>query len=56
VFRIIKKGQSTLEYLIILAVVIGAIIVIAGYVKGNLTNGYDGLGGKMKTKVSGVTF
>ncbi len=54
--RKLSKGQSTLEYLIILAVVIGAIILIAATLKTKLTTGYDTLGTTMQTKVSGVSF
>jgi len=50
------KGQSTLEYVIILAAVIGAVVVIAGYVKGNLETSQKTLGNTMATKVSSVTF
>jgi len=53
----LNSGQSTLEYLIILAVVIGAVILIATSVKTNLTGGFKTLGTTMETKVSsGVTF
>jgi len=52
----LRSGQGTLEYVIILAAVVGAIIIIAGYVKSNLNRGYTDLGGKMESKVKGVTF
>ncbi len=51
-----SSGQSTLEYLIILAVVIGAIVFIAGALKPKLENTYGGLGDKMKAKVDTVNF
>jgi Flp pilus assembly pilin Flp len=51
-----KRGQSTLEYVIILAVVIGAVIVIAKGLKTRLTSSYDTLGTTMETKVKSVSF
>lgn len=51
-----KKGQSTLEYVIILAAVVGVIIAIATILKGNLRTSYTTLGGKMENKVSSVNF
>ncbi len=54
-----RKGQGTLEYVIILAAVIGAIILVATIVKAKLgdTGGaYDSLTTTMKNKVTGVTF
>jgi len=50
------KGQSTLEYVIILAAVVGAIIVVAGMFKNKLPDTYSGLTDKMKDKVAEVTF
>lgn len=52
----IKRGQSTLEYVIILAAVIGAIILVATALKPKLQDTYSGLGDKMKTKVDSVNF
>ena len=37
----IRNGQSTLEYVIILAVVIGAIIAAGVIFKSNLTSAYN---------------
>mgnify|MGYP001770294705 CR=1 FL=1 len=54
--RKLRKGQSTLEYVIILAAVVGAIIAVAVLIKGNLKTSYSELGGKMETKVGEVTF
>jgi hypothetical protein len=54
--RLTRKGQNTLEYVIILAAVVGAIIVIAGIFKPKLQNSYDDLGTKMQDKVNTVTF
>lgn len=51
-----NKAQSTLEYVIILAVVIGAIIAVATALKPKLENTYSGLGDKMKEKVATVNF
>ncbi len=50
------KGQSTLEYVIILAAVIGAIIAIAAMFKPKLEGTYGTLTDKMQSKVSTVTF
>lgn len=51
-----RKGQSTLEYVIILAAVIGAIIAVAAVLKPKLTGTYDKLGDKMQDKVSEIKF
>ncbi|MFA6358486.1 MAG: hypothetical protein WCY09_07515 [Candidatus Omnitrophota bacterium] len=51
-----NKGQSTLEYVIILAAVVGAIIAVAAVVKGNLNKSYTTLGDKMESKVGSVNF
>jgi len=50
------KGQSTLEYAIILAAVVGAIIAVAAALKPKITGTYDTLGTKMQDKVSEVNF
>ena len=50
------KGQSTLEYVIILAAVVGAIIAVGVLLKPHITNSYDTLGTKMETKVGEVTY
>jgi Flp pilus assembly pilin Flp len=54
--RKLRKGQSTLEYVIILAAVVGAIIAVGVLLKPRITNSYDNLGGKMEDKVDEVTF
>jgi len=52
-----KQGQSTLEYVIILAAVVGAIILVATTVlKPKLQTSYSDLTGKMQQKVSNVNF
>jgi hypothetical protein len=51
-----RKGQSTLEYVIILSAVIGAIILIANALKPKLVSTYGDLGDKMQSKVSEVEF
>lgn len=51
-----RKAQSTLEYVIILAAVIGAIIVVANLLKPKIQGSYDTLGDKMQDKVSEVDF
>ncbi|MDD5130712.1 MAG: hypothetical protein PHS66_06690 [Candidatus Omnitrophica bacterium] len=51
-----RKGQSTLEYVIILAAVVGAIIAVGVLIKGNLNTSYTALGDKMENKVGEVKF
>jgi len=52
-----KRGQSTLEYVIILAAVIGAIILVAStFMKPKLQKSYDTLTTKMQDKVESVNF
>jgi len=51
------KAQSTLEYVIILAAIIGAIVLIANNViKSRLQSSYTGLADKMQQKVNEVEF
>ena len=50
------KGQSTLEYVIILAAVIGGIIAVAAMLKGKLNTSYTNLSGKMESKVNSINF
>ncbi|MCX5693759.1 MAG: hypothetical protein NT014_01295 [Candidatus Omnitrophica bacterium] len=47
----LRSGQSTLEYVIILAAVVGAIIAVGILIKGNLNTSYTKLGDKMQSKV-----
>jgi Flp pilus assembly pilin Flp len=54
--RKLRKGQSTLEYVIILAAVVGGIIAIALALKGKMTDSYGTLGNTMGNKVTAVTF
>lgn len=51
-----RKGQSTLEYVIILAAVVGAIILVAASLRPQLTGTYSNLGDTMKKKVGTVNF
>jgi hypothetical protein len=52
-----SKGQSTLEYVIILSAVIGAIVLVANTVlKPKLQSSYDGLTTKMSDKIQEVDF
>jgi len=51
-----SRGQSTLEYVIILAAIVGAIIAVAAAFKPKLTGTYDTLGNKMQDTVSKVNF
>ena len=52
----LRKGQSTLEYVIILAAVVGAIIAVGALLQPRIRNSYDTLGGKMEAKVGTVEF
>jgi len=52
----LRKGQSTLEYVIILAAVVGAIIAVGVLIKGNLNRSYTTLGTTMEGKVKEVKF
>ena len=52
----VRAGQSTLEYVIILAAVVGAIIVVAAALKPKIQDSYDALGNKMESKVKEVNF
>ncbi|MFA5346486.1 MAG: hypothetical protein WC315_09470 [Candidatus Omnitrophota bacterium] len=55
--RRFNRAQSTLEYVIILAAVIGAIIYVAStLLKPKLQSSYDTLTTKMQDKVSSVNF
>lgn len=51
-----RTGQSTLEYVIILAAVVGAIIAVAAMLKPKMVSTYTTLGGKMESKVNEVNF
>jgi hypothetical protein len=51
-----RKGQSTLEYVIILAAVVGAIILVASFLRKQLPASYQGLTSKMAGKVGQVNF
>ena len=50
-----RKGQSTLEYVIILAAVIGAIILASVAIKEKVDASYTDLSGSMQTAVANVT-
>ena len=51
------RGQSTLEYVIILAAIIGAIVLVANTIlKPKLKNTYDGLTDKMQNEAGQVNF
>jgi uncharacterized protein (UPF0333 family) len=54
--RKFSKGQSTLEYVIILAAVVGAIIAIAAVLKSKLTTSSTALTNTMGSKIEEVTF
>jgi Flp pilus assembly pilin Flp len=51
-----RKGQSTLEYVIILAAVVGAIIAIAATLSSKVTSSYSTLGDKMQNKTDALEF
>ena len=55
-FKTAKKGQSTLEYVIILAAVVGAIIAVAAALKPKIEGTYGTLGTTMQNKANDVTF
>jgi Flp pilus assembly pilin Flp len=52
----LNTGQSTLEYVIILAAVIGAIILVASMFKPKLETSYGTLTDTMQNKVQNVSF
>lgn len=53
----LRRAQSTLEYVIILSAVVGAIILVANTVlKPKLQGSYDTLTTKMQDKVNEVNF
>jgi len=54
-----KKGQSTLEYVIILAAVVAAIVAIGGMLQTKLGGSqgvYDKVSAGMQGRISGVNF
>ena len=51
-----RKGQSTLEYVIILAAIVGAIIAFSISFKSNLTSSYNELGNEATTKINDFSF
>ena len=51
-----RKAQSTLEYVIVLAAVVGAIIAVASMLKSKLPESYNGLTDKVNNKISSVNF
>jgi Flp pilus assembly pilin Flp len=51
-----RKGQSTLEYVIILAAVVGAIIAVGVMFQPKLNSSYRNLSDKMENKVGQVNF
>ncbi|MDD5129226.1 MAG: hypothetical protein PHO40_06230 [Candidatus Omnitrophica bacterium] len=55
-FKTAKNGQSTLEYVIILAAVVGAIIAVAAALKPKITATYNTLGTTMQNKAGEVNF
>ncbi|HNW38969.1 MAG TPA: hypothetical protein PL125_05120 [Candidatus Omnitrophota bacterium] len=48
-----KIGQSTMEYIIIFAVMAGVIVAVAWAFKGKVGSAYSGLSGKMNSAVYG---
>ena len=46
-----KTGQSTIEYLIIFAIMVGVIILVAGRFRGHVRRAYGHLAGEMKAAV-----
>jgi len=54
--RRFRRAQSTVEYVIIFAAVVGAIILVAALFKPKLKATYDTLTTTMQNKVNEVTF
>ena len=54
--RMFRKGQSSLEYVIILAAVIGAIIAVGILLKPKLSTSYGKLADDVNTKIGQVKF
>lgn len=52
----LKKAQSTLEYVIILTAIVGAIVLVATALKPKVQGSYDTLGNKMQDKIDQVDF
>jgi len=55
----LRSGQGTLEYVIILAAVVGAIIMVASMLKGKMSDkgaAYDTLSTTMGDKIGKVDF
>jgi len=48
-----RIGQSTIEYIIVFAIVVGAIILVASTFKLKVQSAYSGLSTKMHDKVYG---
>ncbi|MCX5706990.1 MAG: hypothetical protein NTW13_04980 [Candidatus Omnitrophica bacterium] len=55
-FRLMRKAQSTLEYVIILAAIIGAVVALSAGIKSRLGASYNSLGDKMQNKIETVNF
>lgn len=51
-----RKGQGTLEYVIILAAVVGAIIAVAAMLRQKIPTSYDELSTNMSNKIGQVDF
>jgi Flp pilus assembly pilin Flp len=54
--RKFRKGQSTLEYVIILAAVVGAIIAVGIVLKPKLSSSYGKLADDVNAKIGEVKF
>ena len=51
-----RAGQSTLEYIIVFAAVVGALIAVATALRPKVRIAYDDLGDKMEKKVKAIDF
>ena len=49
-----KKGQGTVEYLLLIGLVIVAIVAVAGTMSGNVSNGMNALAGKVAAGMGGL--
>ena len=51
-----RKGQSILEYVIILAAIVGAVIAVTAVIKPKISSTYGDLTDKVVAKAGEVTF
>jgi len=51
-----RRGQSIVEYLLIFAGIIAAILVVKGYVENSLKGGYGNLSNQMASAINHISF